>query len=408
MSGKAFAGVVAVVTLPVVARFFTPEDFGVSALFVSTMSVLATFATLGYSSAVVLPKDEEEASVLMSLSYQVLAVVCCLILLSIAVAHWAEFAVRPLDLMGASKWLLPLGLAIVAAVGIQEYWLSRKRLFRETSVSLIVGNASTGLTRIALGALGGSSSISLIAGYMFGQILRLGVQWKSCGQTVFAALKSTPKIPFGNVARRYIDFPIYKMPADFVYSIGSNLPTLLLGAMFSPAVAGLFAMAKGLLQSPVRLVSSSVSRVFLQKAASIHRDGRSLWNAYWLSTITLALTGIPVFFVVFFFGQGLTTWFLGDNWLEAGEYVETIVPWLLMVWVTVPSKAVYVVIRRQGILLMFEILLTLLRVCAFWVGYLISAGPLGTLDMFVKVTILVNFVAMVAAAYFVFGEHQRN
>ena len=45
------------------------------------------------------------------------------------------------------------------------------------------------------------------------------------------------------------------------------------------------------------MVSYSVRRVFLQKAASIRRQGRGLEKAYLLSTGTLVLTGLPSMWV---------------------------------------------------------------------------------------------------------------
>jgi lipopolysaccharide exporter len=394
MSGKAFAGLVAIFTMPIVARLFSPEHFGVSALFVSIVSMMASFATLSYSSAVVLPKDDSEAILLMALAYRVLALVSGLVVVLIAVLEYGGLSWRALDLLGGWKWLLPGGLLLVVGIRIQEYWLARNKLFRLVSVSLVVGNASTGVSRIGLGLLGGSSVFGLIAGHMLGMMARLWVQWATCAGTLRSALAHIPASSLRDVGRRYADFPLYNMPAAVVHTLGQNLPIVLFSVMFSPAVAGFFAMARQLLDAPIRMVSDSVRRVFLQKAASIHRQGRSLKKAYLLATGTLALAGLPALLLLSNFGQPLATWFLGDRWFEAGRYMEIIAPWLFMMWMMAPCSAIYIVLRRQRLLLWIQVVLTVLRVSVFGVAYTIDSSPQWTLQMFVTVTVVGNIATI--------------
>jgi O-antigen/teichoic acid export membrane protein len=394
MSGKAFAGLVAIFTMPVVSRLFTPEHFGVSALFVSVVSMMASFATLSYSSAVVLPEDDTEAVLLMALAYRLLALTCGLMVVLFAAMEISGLSWRTFDLLGGWKWMLPAALLLTVGIRIQEYWLARSKSFRLVSVSLVAGNASTGLSRIALGFLGGSTIFGLIAGYMLGAAARLSVQWSTCAATLRSALRRIPASSLRDVGRRYADFPLYNMPASVIHTLGQNLPIVLFGVMFSPAVAGFFAMARQLLNAPIRMVSDSVRRVFLQKAASVHRRGRSLKKAYLLSTGALALAGLPPLLILSNFGQPLATWFLGDRWFEAGRYMEIIAPWLFMMWVMAPCKGLYIVLRRQRLLLWLELCLTVLRLGVFGWAYMIGATPQWTLQTFVTVTVIGNLATI--------------
>jgi O-antigen/teichoic acid export membrane protein len=404
MSGKAFAGLVAIVTMPVVARLFSPEHFGVAALFVSIVNMIASFATLSYASAVVLPDDDSEALLLTALAYRLLALASVLLFTVIVVLELSGMSWQTLELLGRWKWLLPAALLLVVAIRIQEYWLTREKAFRIVSVSLIAGNASTGISRIGLGLLGGSSVFGLIGGHMLGMCARILVQWSRCAGTLRSALRRIPASTLCHVGRRYADFPLYNMPAAVVHTLGQNLPVVLLGVMFSPAVAGLFAMARQLLDAPTRMVSESVRRVFLQKAASIHRQGRSLKKAYFLSTGALALAGLPAVLILSTFGQPIATWFLGDRWFEAGRYMEIIAPWLFMLWVMAPCKATYIVLRRQRQLLWIEMILTTLRVGVFGVAHIIEAGPQWTLQIFVTVTVVVNVATILVAILLILRE----
>ena len=71
MSGKSLAAIIALVAMPIVARLFVPSDFGIAAMFASIVGIISSVASLRYASAIVLPKEEPEATTLMAFSYRV-------------------------------------------------------------------------------------------------------------------------------------------------------------------------------------------------------------------------------------------------------------------------------------------------------------------------------------------------
>jgi lipopolysaccharide exporter len=397
MTGKAAAGMVALVTMPVVARLFTPADFGVAALFASIMVMVANIATLKYEMAIVLPKDDREALTIMSFTYRLVLVISLLFLLCLVIVDVADVSIAALTMLGPSKWLLPFGVLLSAAIAIQDDWLTRTRSFKVSSASLVAGNATTGLSRIGIGALLGSSPAGLIGGHFAGMLTRLVVQ-KSASREGLRALFGVGTWPeMKQVAVRYLDFPKFNAPASFLFTLGQRLPVVLLGVMFSPAVAGFYAMAYQLVKAPVTMVANSTRRVFRQKAASIKNEGRSLQKAFLLTSGWLALIGSPVLVVLWAFGQPLISWFLGPQWSVAGEYLEIISPWLFMIWVMAPCNPVFVVLREQRRWLILQVVLTVLRLGVFGLAYLVSAGPEWTLRAYVLATVAGNSAMWVTA-----------
>jgi O-antigen/teichoic acid export membrane protein len=138
-------------------------------------------------------------------------------------------------------------------------------------------------------------------------------------------------------------------------------------------------------------------RVFLQKAAATNNSGRSLHKAFLLVTGGLALLGAIPFTCLSLFGQPLSIWLLGERWLTAGRFLEIIAPWMFMIWVTAPSNPIFVVLRRQKLWLLVQTILTLLRLGAFGLAFVIAAGPEWTLQAFVMVTVVGNIVTILMA-----------
>lgn len=390
MSGKTIAAAIALITMPIVARLFTPADFGVAAVFASITGIVSSVASLRYAAAIVLPQSAEEAGQIMAFSYRVMLFVCLLLGALLGFLQLSQTSVNTFEMLGGWVWAIPIAVFFMSAVLIQESWLTRKKSFKTLSASLVAFNVSTSGSRIAIGAIAGSSAAGLIGGYFFGLFCRFAAQFAGVKDGIRESFRRLGKDTAIQIARKYSDFPKFNAPAGLVFAMGQNLPVLLFGTMFSPAIAGLYAMADRLCQVPVTIVSTSVRRVFLQKASEIENRGRSLRKAFTLSVAALSLLGLVPFGVLFSYGQPLATWILGEPWAVAGQYLEIIAPWLFLVWISSPCNAVFIVLRKQKFWLTLTTSITLMRLGSFAIAYAVSAGPEWTLQAFVVASMIGN------------------
>lgn len=407
MSGKSISAVIALLTMPIVARLFSPSDFGIAAVFLSLVGIVSNVGTLRYSAALVLPDHEPEALLLMALAYRILIALCAIMLLLIAGYELSNWAVPLLESLGAWLWLLPLGILLLTTLGIQENWLARKRQFKIVAVSMVVGSTTTGGTRIGFGIVGGSSVIGLLAGNMLGQVCQLAIQKTASSEGLRSMFRRMTWSQIRHIAAKYSDFPRLNAPAALLSAVAQQLPVLLLGVLFSPAIVGFYAMAMRLSHVPVEIVAKSVRRVFLQKAAEINNRGRSMRLAFLLSTGALALVGAIPLVVLWFFGEPLVTWLLGERWAQGGRFLEIVAPWLYMIWITAPSNSVFVVLRKQRAWLTLQATVTALRMATFGLAYALAAGPEWTVGAFVTATVIGNLIIIATAVLFIArNEHE--
>ena len=408
MSGKTIAAAIGFLALPVVARLFLPSDFGVAAMFVSIVGIVSSVATLSYGAALVLPREDHDAMVLLAFVFRVLASVCVIFFVLLGIYELSPFSWPALELLGIWTWLLPLGVFLTSGIALQELWLIRIKAFKVDSTSLVAGNAVTAGSRIGIGALLGSSVFGLIIGYLAGLTSRLVLQ-QALGNIKWQAIfRRIGWLTIRDTARRYSDFPKLNAPAVLLFSIGQNLPILLFGVMFSPVVAGYYAMADRLSHVPISIVATSTRQVFLQKAASIDQRGGGLGKAFLLSTGGLALIGAIPFTCVWLFGQTLLTWILGERWFEAGLYLEILAPWLFTLLVVAPCHPVLIVLREQRFWLFMQAVLTAVRLGSFGLSYLISAGPTWTLKAFVIVSVFGNLSIVLAVLKMISRSESRK
>ena len=191
---------------------------------------------------------------------------------------------------------------------------------------------------------------------------------------------------FKRLAREYKDFPIYNAPTGLIFNFSKELPTLMLGYLYSPIIVGFYAMANRLTQMPINLAAVSIRRVFLQRLKEIRDRGGRLGNAYLKSTAALALIGIVPFGLLWFFGEKLLSILLGQRWEMAGQYVKILAPWLYLVWVTIPVNPIIVVLRKQRLWFRMHIGVMVTRLVVFVLAYLLAATPVWALSAFVVVS----------------------
>lgn len=66
-SGSIVAQVISVLISPVLSRIYSPEDYGLLAVFLSVLNMFAVVLCFRYELAIVLPKDESDAINLVKL-----------------------------------------------------------------------------------------------------------------------------------------------------------------------------------------------------------------------------------------------------------------------------------------------------------------------------------------------------
>jgi O-antigen/teichoic acid export membrane protein len=68
MTGTTIAQAIPIAISPILTRIYTPEDFGVFALYMSVVSIVSVVATGRYELAIMLPKKDEDAINIVTLS----------------------------------------------------------------------------------------------------------------------------------------------------------------------------------------------------------------------------------------------------------------------------------------------------------------------------------------------------
>ena len=362
MGGTVGAQGLLIIAAPFLTRIYTPEDFGLFAVYVSILTIISVISCLRYEIAIPLPKDSE---------LSVNMVVLCLLLLSFMTGLFSIFIFfygsRFSKYLGAEEfssylWLLPFGIFITGLFNICTYWSIRQKNFVKMSSARVSQTILTITVQLGGYTFG---AVSLAVGQILGQFLGIFI----LGKNVFYSLKkhnvSWRLITFAG--KRYIKFPTYSSWETFFNTASVQLPPIIFSIFYGPLVVGLYALSSRVLMLPSSVIGSAISQVFLSSAPEAYRKGElgSLVNNIHSK---LAFLIMPPIICLMLIGPELFSFVFGNNWKEAGVVAQWMGPWIYFQFVSSPISTVFAVCEKLKEAFIFESISCLIRILAIAIG----------------------------------------
>lgn len=354
LTGTGLAQVIALAASPLLSRLFAPEDFGVFALFQSVVAVLAILATGRYELAVVLPESDDDGWQLLLLALLIALGVTLLCLVVVALAGRWLAAEAGHATLAPWLYLLPLSVALTAAVNTLGCWANRRRQYRQLAGNRVVQSGGGVAATLGLGAAGWAAP-GLLLGGAVGQALSAGLLgWQARGD-----LRPARATRLRALARQYRNFPRINLPHALLDALQASALLAVMGAAFGSQVLGWYAFALRIARTPLAMLGASVGQVFQQRAAQVWNEGGDLAGLARRTTGRLALFALP-FALLMLFAPALFAWAFGAEWREAGVQARILAPWMLLNFLTSPLSQLPLVVGQQG------------RALAFGVAYQVS------------------------------------
>ncbi len=135
LTGTTIAQAIPVAMAPIMARIYSPEDFGVLTLFLSISTIFSVVATGRYELAILLPKKEEDALSVMLLALVINFAVSFLLfavvfLFNQNICNWLNN-----DMISIWLYFIPLAILLNGIIQTLNYWLNRKKEYKKLSFS---------------------------------------------------------------------------------------------------------------------------------------------------------------------------------------------------------------------------------------------------------------------------------
>jgi O-antigen/teichoic acid export membrane protein len=320
--GTAFAQAIPLLISPILTRIFTPEDFGVLALYTATVGILAVAASGRYEMAIMLPERQEDADNLVILSI-LLAMLFSLSCLGIVLVFGDQLAAMAGG--GESRaWLYaaPAGIFLTATYLALNFWLNRSRRYWVMSRNRVMQSTSGGVLSILLG-LGGVRPVGLILGLILGQLVTTATIAASFlkRRTLYDSFRENRDRCI-ELARRYRHHPMHLLPSQILTAASVQLPLLAISAVYGVAAAGFFLLAMRSVAIPVSVVATAIGDVYRQEIAVRYRDHGQFRRIFLNVTVSNAILGIVPFSLLFLFAESIFAFVFGSGWEMSGRIAQ--------------------------------------------------------------------------------------
>ncbi|RUA30636.1 MAG: hypothetical protein DSY76_02365 [Bacteroidetes bacterium] len=393
MFGSGLSQIIPFLLAPILARLYTPAQFGIFATYISIVVIISGISTGRYELAIVIAKTDREAAALAYLSMG----------LSLAVSFISLIILRLVQFFGvqlymgviSESWvyLVPFFIWIYALFQIFRFIGIRNKKFKSISAASITDSSSRGGVNILLGYTIKEAFGLIIGGFVgvFSSVLIL----------LFPAKKFLKSYaPDWQLIKQqavvYKKFPIYDVPSTLFYSFGNQGVVVLMTRFLGETVVGIYSYTERILITPISFLSNAFSQVFFQKSSEYyHNDVKSFSNLLAKTMKAFILFGIIPFAIFAYTSVYYIPILLGDQWLDLYKYVYILSPYIFMIFISSPLSHVLKIINRQEYSLILKIIFFSLRIGALFFGYWLGLSHLWTLYYFSIFSVLSLMISLV-------------
>lgn len=389
--GAAVAQLIAVVASPILTRLYTPEEFGILAVFVALLATLSAASSLKYHLAVPLVDDHNDALHVLLLSFIINILYGILIGILSYFAYNYFFKFENLVRVAQYIWILPIS---VTALGIYEslkFWAIRQGHFKHIAKTKITQNAIMVGVQISLypfgpiglvlgDALGRSGGSVTLAKMAWSQIKRIPIVLS------FQVLKK--------IAVRYKRFPLFSSGSGILNSLGLQLIPLLIAGVLGSAIAGLYTLTEKVAGIPMKMIGQSYSQVYYREAIRVVKvDIISLNKLYNKQTVILFFIGLVPVTIFMLLGKTGFEYIFGSQWGKSGLFIQILAPMLLAQFIVVPLSQTLNIIERQDIQLYWDILRFISIVTVFIVSNQLAMDAILTITL-ISIVMTIMYIVL--------------
>lgn len=353
-----------VLIMPFLSRIYSPDNFGVLAIFSSVMSIAMQLTFLNYHFGIALPKSDRYCNAIVYLCLIIHVVFS--ILFTVFIFTIGDLILTKLSMYSLIKYkaLLPIAVFCAGGYAALTQWAIRERAFSSISKTKITQSILGGSAKITLGLLS-MKPMGLLIGTIIGQASGITALLKSISK-----VQGFPKTNIKDIKRcaiKYRKFPMYDTWACMLNTITAQITPILIVSFFGTMQAGYFSIAQQLLQIPMVFIGQAIGQVFLQKASRAKYDGgikELTFNTY----NALFIVGVFPLLLLSFLAPQIFTFILGDQWYEAGKIARLLGPLIALTFVFSPISHIFNIFNKQELSLLLEITYAAFHVLTFCIS----------------------------------------
>ena len=345
MTGTTIAQAIPIAISPILTRIYTPEDFGVFALYIGIVGFIAIIVTARYEMAIVLPKTDEAAINIVALSFIIMLSIVTFITLAIFLFSEEILVLLNAKEVGNLLYLVPLSVFLSGLYQIFNYWANRKKNFKTMSSSQIGQSVGVGIGQSGFGFI--AINGGLIFGNLLGRFVSAFILVKQFILEDKQNLKNINKLEIIKQMKKHKDFPLVNSLHVLSEVTRISGSVILISSFFGTTILGFYALSLRILQIPMGIISAALGNVLYKKFVLMYNDGLSLYPLVKKIILYQLVVSIPIFTLLYLILPDLFRIIFGDAWKTAGEYSQLLLPYMFFGFILSSLSEIPIILGKQ-------------------------------------------------------------
>jgi O-antigen/teichoic acid export membrane protein len=314
------AQAIGVLSIPLLARIYRPEHFGVVNIFALSVGLVCVVSSWRFEHLIFTAESDGEARAMVRFCLQL--GLASVVVFTPVLFVFSETVGRLLDLRGSlgALLLVPAAAALYAFSTAMQNFLQRREQIKISGGSeiankstycacgLAFANWSNGGIALALAAtLGYASKVAFLTAAYFR--LRLRVTDK----------EDLPSYPLGALWRKHGRTASSLVLSFLLYAVNNAAPALFVASRYGSDVLGQFSLAITVTALFEAVAGNAIGKMYYQRAAAIRNEGGALIGLWRKTMVTLVQIAVPVFLAMGLLSPWSFPVVFGPQWNIAGD-----------------------------------------------------------------------------------------
>lgn len=401
MSGEGIGRVIGFMATPFITRLYTPFDFGILAVFVSLCALSYPFCTLRYTLAIPLHSNEKVGINSLAACLFILAINTLVISIAFVFFHSQILSLFSSENIDAFWYFVPLAFFFQGITEVLSYYSTRYRDFSIIARVTVVQKAIGAAAKIVLGLLH-AHVIGLLIGNILAESGGLTLYMRAYWKRLKEGARYVTRQKIGFVLKRYIDFPLYRLPSQILLTASGSLPILYFAWHFGTGTTGRISLAITMLSVPVTIVCTSVGKAFYGEIASLGRKNGKEISALTVRIMKkLLVISIVPFTLVVCFGPWIFQTFFGAEWTQSGVYARYLCLYLIFRFVYSPiSDGIFNVFEQQKLVFWLEVSRIVIVALSLFTSYFYHFSVANTIAVY-SLALTVQYILSIILVFHV-------
>ncbi len=340
------------IVIIVLARLLLPEDFGLIVLVTIFIAIAGVIVQSGFNTALIQRKIVDEIDFSSVFYLNLFFSFILYIILFITAPFIASFFNQP-QLIIILR-ILSFTLFLGSFNSIQNAVIARTMQFKKLFLSSLIASVISGIVGILM-AYGGLGVWSLVGHQLTNQLMVTIILWHT--------VKWRPKLIF-SIRRlsNLFSFGWKLLVSSLIDALYSNIRSLLIGKIFSPALLAFYNRGEQFPQLIISNINSSIQSVMLP-ALSSHQDNTpKVKQMVRRSIVTSSFILFPMMAILAGIAEPLVVILLTEKWLPAVPFLQIFCAIYALIPIHTSNLQAINALGRSDIFLKLEILKKLLGI----------------------------------------------